>query len=140
MSLQSTFRSAAVAALILVASLRPIALAAPSTEGQSEAPATVNMSSCAAAPAISPALLAATWPSLIGQRVTLDAVSVERAVGFTQSIVVARGVRFAVLMGPDQAWKGHARRTFMVIGSTNVMLHGRMSLPELLLDDAECES
>jgi hypothetical protein len=66
--------------------------------------------------------------------VIVDAVALERAIDFTESVAVARGVRFAVLLSPDQRWAGRAGRTFKVVGSVRVPLRGRVVLPELLLE------
>lgn len=157
MGFRVTLSSAAVASLIAAAygrslgpaqtprnALEPIAAATSTLVSSVIAPpeqdpvADAEVPSCPDALVVSPERLASAWPSLIGQRVAIEGVVIERALGFTEFLVTAGGVRFAVLMGPDQAWQGRARRTFLVVGSTRVALHGRTSLPELVLDDAEC--
>ena len=61
------------------------------------------------------------------------------AVDFTEVVAIARGVWFAVLMSPERTWTGRARRVFTVVGSTRVPLHGRLVMPELLLEaDGSC--
>lgn len=93
-----------------------------------------RLGACVAATKIAPATLAASWPSLIGQRVIVDGVAVERAIDFTEVVAVAGGVRFAVLLSPGQQWAGRLRRTFTIVGSVRVPLRGRVVLPELLLE------
>jgi len=94
---------------------------------------------CAPAPTYQAATVAARWPSLIGQRIAIDGVSIERAIDFTEVLVAAGGHRFAVVMSPAaERWTGRARRVFRVLGSTRVSLFGRTVLPELLLEDRGC--
>ncbi len=96
------------------------------------APATTT---CALVPTIAPGVLAATWPSRLGQRVRLRVRPV-RALSITEWLVTAGGQRFVVLARPDTVWQ--AEHTFAVAGSTLAFIHGRTSLPELILADDEC--
>jgi hypothetical protein len=92
---------------------------------------------CVRPPAVAAATLAAEWPARIGQRVLLR-VSVTRALGPTEWLATAgAGERFLVLAPPTAKLVGlHA---FVVSGSANAALGGRVRLPELILDD-DCAS
>ena len=74
----------------------------------------------------------------MGKRVVLDNVKIERSIEFTEAIASADGMRFSILMGPDQTWTGVARKTFTIMGSTAVAIHGPTTMAQLLLesDDA----
>ena len=74
---------------------------------------------------------------MIGRRIVIDGIAIERAVDFTTAVAVAGGVRFVVLMDAARLWTGKRRHTFTVLGSTMVPLHGRLVLPELLLEPIE---
>ena len=107
--------------------------AMPESESPSEG-------TCPPAPLVRAETVAANWPSMLGQRVTIvEGVAIDRAIDFTEVIVVAGARRFAVVMPPDRRWSGRARHTFRVLGSTRVPLLGRTVLPELLLENDGCE-
>jgi len=93
---------------------------------------------CAHPKAISPSKLAATWPSKIGQCVRLS-TRIVRSIDVTRALVQGEGAAFIVWMSPGAAWVGLTANTFVVMGSASVPLHGRTTLPELMLqvpDDA----
>jgi hypothetical protein len=78
---------------------------------------------------------------MVSKRITIEGVKIERAIDITKFVAVAGGVRFAVLMAPDQAWSGIARKTFTILGSARVMIHGPTTIAELLLEsDNGCNS
>lgn len=88
---------------------------------------------CAPALRVSARVLAAEWPSRLGQRVLLR-VRTERAMGLGETVVVSAGTRFVVLAAPGARLDG--MHTFVVTGSAPARLGGRVQLPELLLDDS----
>ena len=90
---------------------------------------------CAPASRVAPSTLAATWPARVGQRVRL-AAKIERALDYTDVLLLAAGQRFVAMIAPDQLWEGTAEHTYTVLGSKTVALAGRTTLPELLFDDA----
>lgn len=91
---------------------------------------------CVPGARVAPATLAATWPARLGQRVRMKA-RIDRAVDLMTVVVIAGGQRFAVVAGPEQLWEGEMDRTFTVMGSTTVALGGKVTMPQLLLEE-EC--
>jgi len=115
----------------------PLPIAPPLASPVQAAP-THTAPECPPPQRIDPARLAAEWPSLVGKRVTF-AARIERAIDVIQSLAVARGTRFVVVMSPEQTWQGEATKTFVVMGSAKVALGGQVTLPQLMLQkDGEC--
>jgi len=100
------------------------------------APAADPIEACVPAQRIAPATLAATWPARLGQRVRMKG-HVELSVDLMTAVIRAGGQRFAVVVGPDRLWEGDQERTFTVMGSTTVAMGGKVTMPQLLLED-EC--
>ena len=96
--------------------------------------------SCAPPPLVDAQRLTATWPQRIGERVRLSA-RVERSIDLMTALVTSKGARFVVVLGPDQIWDGERVLVFRVMGSTQVALGGRVTLPQLLLEpDETCDA
>lgn len=112
---------------LVAAPVLPTPLPSPS-----EAPAaTLGRPDCPKPAAMAPRALATGWPALVGRRVRLRMVPL-RAIGMTEWLVVAGGQRFVVLAPPDTSW--NSEHVFLVSGTTLAPVHGRTSLPELVLD------
>ncbi len=108
---------------------------------QTRGSASARPSRCEPVPLISAARVASSWPSMIGKRIAIEGVRIETGIDYTEAIASAGGVRFAVLLSPDQVWTASARKTFTIMGSAQVALHGRTTMPELLLEsDDRCGS
>jgi hypothetical protein len=96
--------------------------------------------SCARPPLVDAQRLTATWPQRMGERVRMSA-RVERSIDLMTALVTAKGARFVVVLGPDQSWDGEREHVFRVMGSTDVALGGRVTLPQLLLEpDDTCDA
>ena len=91
---------------------------------------------CSPGQPISPAALAASWPSKLGSRVRFKG-HVDVSLDVMTAVVLASGHRFAVVASPDQLWQGDTTRTYAVTGSKTVALGGRTTIPQLLLEP-EC--
>ncbi len=66
---------------------------------------------------------------------------IERSIDLMTALVTAKGARFVVVLGPDQIWDGERERTFRVMGSAQVALGGRVTVPQLLLEsDETCDA
>ncbi|HEX7603709.1 MAG TPA: hypothetical protein VF316_18955 [Polyangiaceae bacterium] len=115
-----------------------VAIPATTALPVASAPQAVPDAACVPPLRVDPKTLTAQWPSMLGKRVSF-AAHIDRALDVTESIVVAHGERFVVLLAPDQAWQGEATKTFIVMGSARVKLGGTTTLPQLVLDtDAAC--
>ncbi len=96
--------------------------------------------SCAPPQLVDAQRLAATWPQRLGERVSMSA-RIERSIDLMTALVTSKGARFVVVLGPDQIWDGERVRVFRVMGSTQVALGGRVTLPQLLLEaDEACDA
>jgi hypothetical protein len=82
---------------------------------------------------VTPSALASGWPGLLGQRVRLRVRPI-RALSATEWLAVAGGQRFVVVGSSDTSWG--VDHVFLVSGASMAFLHGRTSLPELILSDA----
>lgn len=82
---------------------------------------------------VAPRVLASEWPRRVGQRVRFGC-RVVAVLDFTTSVVRADGATFAVTAEPGSDLCT-STSTFIIVGSTRVHDHGRVRLPELLLDD-----
>lgn len=98
---------------------------APTTE---EAP-----NACPPFVRVAPGVLARDWLRRVGQRVRFGC-RVIAVLDFTTSVIRADGATFAVTAEPGSDLCT-STSTFIVLGSTRVHDHGRVRLPELLLDD-----
>jgi hypothetical protein len=115
----------------------PSASGVPSDARADPLAATATAADCPA-PVRLPALrLAQEWPHLVGQRVTLRSCRVVRAQDFSTFLVMAEGVRFAVMAPPGAAVCAGHDPAFTVTGSRRVLDRGGTMLPELLFDE-EC--
>ena len=115
-----------------VLSAASAATAAPEVADVPEVPA----EACSLGQPLSPATLAASWPTRIGSRVRFKG-RVDVAIDVMTAVVVAGGHRFAVVASPDQLWQGDKERSYTVMGSKAVALGGRTALAHLLLEP-EC--
>jgi len=109
---------------------------APGEEARPPAAPPAKPPLCESALVLSPSALATRWPALLGRRVRLR-VRPLRALSFDEWLVAAGGQRFVALAAPDTQWAGE--HVFIVSGSTLAPIHGRSSLPELVVDD-DCTS
>ncbi len=91
---------------------------------------------CTPGQPISPSVLAASWPSRLGARVSFRG-HVDVALDMMTAIEIAGGHRFVVVASADRLWQGDIDRTYAVMGSRTVSLYGRTTLPQLLLEP-EC--
>jgi hypothetical protein len=76
--------------------------------------------------------LTARWPVLLGQTVRMVG-KVDRALDITNSIIIAEGHRFVVMLRPGAGWAGDAERVYNVMGSDTVATGGPTRLPQLML-------
>lgn len=125
-------------AVSVTATTSTVAVPAATVLPAASAPQAAPDAACVPPLRVDPKTLTAQWPSMLGKRVSF-AAHIDRALDVTESIVVAHGERFVVLLPPDQAWQGEATKTFIVMGSARVKLGGTTTLPQLVLDaDTAC--
>ncbi len=114
--------SAAVAAAV------PVPIRAPEEAPRAQAP----LPPCP--PLVAGRALARGWQQRLGQRFRLRA-SIDRSIDITTRLIRADGELFAVLMDPSVGWDGREERTYSVMGSVTVPMHGALSVPQLVLTE-----
>lgn len=120
--------------------------AIPSAPRPSEIPSSATMTppspklpaTCPPPIRIGARVLAVSWPSYVGRRVSFMCRAVRR-IDFTRTLVVGDGAHFVVMGAPDVTPCLARTSTFAVIGSTVVPIAGETVLTELSLEvEGEC--